>query len=76
MTPEEIAAFVRKGQEALTALAYAARTLKEWGDAFEARGGQPAFGDDALFTVYISNDLQAFLTTERKATISRLRTDI
>lgn len=74
MTEEQIA-FIQKGKEGLAALAYAARMLAEWASVFEARGGQPTYGDDALAMVYLSNDLQAFLTTERKATIGRLRSD-
>lgn len=76
MTPEQIAQFQDKGKQALTRLAAAAYDLRIWAEAFEQRGGQPVFGDDSLFIVYVSNDLQAFLTPERKATIAKYRTDV
>lgn len=75
MTPEETEAFVNKGRDGITALAFAARLLAEWSASFEARGGQPVYGDDALLMVYLNNDLQVFLNADRKTTIARLRAD-
>lgn len=76
MTPEEIEQFVNNGCGMLAVLAQSSEQLKKWSDSFEQRGGQPVFGNDAIEIVYLSNDLQAWLTPERMATISRLRTDI
>lgn len=76
MTPEEIAAFVQTGQNALTQLAMGGEMLKKWADSFEQRGGGAVFGDDATAIVYLSNDFQAWLTPERQATIAKLRIDV
>lgn len=76
MTVEEIKQFQDKGRQALTRLAAAIYDLQIWSEAFEQRGGQPTFGDDALEIVFLNNDVQALLTPTRKATIARLRTDV
>lgn len=76
MTQAEIDQFVMTGRSALTILAQAAEQLKRFSDSFEVRGGTPVYGDDALRIVTISNDLQAWLTPERRAIISELRTDV
>lgn len=76
MEPAEIDKFVMEGRYALTSLATASEQLKKFSDSFEQRGGTPVFGEEALEIVYISNDLQSFLTPEKRATIARLRTDI
>jgi hypothetical protein len=75
-TPEEIAAFVQTGCSFLALLGQAAEQLKRYSETFEQRGGQPVYGDDALQVVYISNDLEVWLTPERRAVIAELRTDI
>jgi len=76
MTQGEIDSFVNNGCNFLTNLATAAENLLKYSDSFEARGGTPVFGNDALEIVYISNGLQEFLTEAHRATIARLRTDI
>lgn len=76
MTPEEKAAFVKKGKEALTALAYASRTLTEWAESFTQRGGQAELGNDAGLIAALANDLRTSLNATQKALIARLRTDI
>lgn len=76
MTPEQIAQFTETGKQALTRLVAAIYDLQIWSEAFEQRGGQPTFGNDALEIVYINNEIQALLTAPRKATIARLRTDV
>jgi hypothetical protein len=76
MEQSEIDSFVLTGQNLLTNLGTAAENLKRFSDSFEQRGGTPVYGDDALQIVYISNDLQEFLTPEHRATIARLRTDL
>lgn len=76
MEQNEIDQFVMTGRAALTILAQANEQLARWSASFEQRGGTPVFGDDALEIVYIANDLKAFMTPERSATIARLRTDV
>lgn len=75
-TPAEIDAFVNTGCSLLALLGQAAEQLKRYSESFEQRGGQPVYGDDALRVVYLSNDLEVWLTPERRAVISELRTDI
>jgi hypothetical protein len=76
MTEQEIANFTMSGRSSMTVLAQGGESLKVYADAFEQRGGEPVFGNDALELVYLSNDYQAWLTPERRAVISRLRTDV
>ena len=76
MEPSEVDAFVMTGRSALTILAQGGEQMKKWAESYETRGGAPTFGDDATAIVYLSNDFQAWLTPERAATISRLRTDV
>lgn len=76
MDQAEIDSFVMTGRNALTILGQAAEMLKRWSDSFEQRGGTPVYGDDALRIVTISNDLQVWLTPERRAIIADLRTDV
>jgi hypothetical protein len=75
-TPEEVAQFLASGRSMVTALGQSAEMLEKYAASFETRGGSAVFGDDATQIVYISNDLQEWLTPERMATISRLRTDV
>lgn len=76
MDQTQVDAFLMTGRSALTILGQAAEQLKRWSDSFEQRGGTPVFGDDALQIVTISNDLQTWLTPERRAIIAELRTDV
>jgi hypothetical protein len=76
MEQAEIDQFVMTGRSALTILAQAHEQLSKWSASFEARGGTPVYGDDALRIVYLSNDLAAWMTPERQATIAELRTDV
>lgn len=79
MTEEEKTTFVRKGRDALTALAFAARVLIEWSETYTQRGGQATFGDDAAAIAQLGDQLnnrQGFMSDARRALIARLRTDI
>lgn len=76
VTESEALQFVYDGRGHMAALAVAARNLVEWADTFEQRGGTPIYGDDALAMVYLSNDLQAWLTPDRRALLAKMRTDI
>lgn len=71
-----MAAFLGDGRAAMTITAQGFERLKVWSDAFEQRGGTPILGEDALAIVTLNNDIQAFLTPERRAIISRLRSDV
>lgn len=78
MTPEEQARFLNLGRDFATQLAQVADHLAAYAASFEARGGAAAlgeFGNDSLAIVYLNNDLQTWLTPERKAILARLRTD-
>lgn len=68
--------FIFDGRQRLTAAWLALRSLREWADAYEQRGGWEKFGDDATAIVYFNNDLQAIIDATKQATIARLRTDI
>lgn len=76
MDQAEIDSFIRNGQSALTNLATADENLQRWSASFEQRGGVVVFGEDALQIVYLANDLAAWMTPERAATIARLRLDV
>lgn len=76
MEQSEIDSFVMNGRNALTLLAGSSEQLEKYAASFETRGGGEVYGDDATQIVYLSNDLQTWLTPERKATIARLRTDV
>lgn len=76
MTPEEIIQFNDRGRQAVTRFIAAIHDLQIWTEAFEARGGQATFGDDAAQIVAVSNALQTFLTAPRRALLARLRSDI
>lgn len=76
MDQAEIDQFVTNGQGALTVFAAGAEAMQRWAASFEQRGGGDVFGEDATQIVYLTNDLMAFLTPERRATIARLRTDV
>jgi hypothetical protein len=76
MTEAEISSFNYTGRSAMTMLAQASEQLERWSASFEQRGGAAVFGDDATQIVYLNNDLKEFMTPERMATISRLRTDV
>ncbi len=76
MDEQEVNNFVITGRSAVSTLAMAGEQLKRFADSFEARGGEPVYGQDALEIVYLSNSFQEWLTPERRATISRLRSDI
>lgn len=75
MTPEEVERFDNLGRDFVTELAQVAEHLAAYAASFEARGGGEVFGDDSLAIVYLNNDLQTWLTPERRATLARLRTD-
>lgn len=76
MTPDEVATFVTSGQNYMSTFAIGVEQMARWAQSFEQRGGAETFGDDALQIVYLTNDLQEFLTPERRATIARLRSDV
>jgi hypothetical protein len=76
MEQAEIDQFVMTGRSALTVLAQAHEQLLRWSSSFETRGGGAVFGDDATQIVYLANDLNAWMTPERAATVSRLRVDV
>lgn len=76
MEQTEIDSFVMTGRSALTILAQASEMLERYAASFETRGGGEVYGDDSTQIVYLSNDLQVWLTPERWATISRLRVDL
>ena len=76
MEQAEIDQFLLTGRSAMTILAQANEQMTKWSASFEARGGQPVYGDEALRIVYLSNDLSEWMTPERAATISELRTDV
>jgi hypothetical protein len=75
-TPEDVAAFLASGRSMVTAFAQSEEMLKKYADSYETRGGGAVYGDDVTQIVYLSNDLQAWMTPERAATISRLRVDV
>jgi hypothetical protein len=75
MEPSEVDAFVKNGQSQMTMLAQAQEGMARWAKSFEQRGGAATFGDDATQIVYLSNDLNEWMTPERAATIARLRLD-
>ena len=76
MTPEEIVEFNKRGRQAITRFVAAIHDLQIWTEAFEQRGGQATFGDDAAQIVAVSNALQTFLTAVRRAILARLRSDV
>lgn len=76
MEQAEVDAFVMTGRNDLTILAQASELLERYAASFETRGGAAVYGDDVTQIVYLANDLAAWLTPERQATISRLRTDV
>ena len=76
LTPEEIKTFTFNGSMAMTSMANGGDQMAKWAQSFEARGGADTYGNDALELVYLSNDFQAWLTPERKATIAKYRTDV
>lgn len=76
MTPEQIEMFLQHGRNLTGQLAQVIAGYDEWAKSFEARGGAAVYGDDALELVYLSNDLQAWVTPEHAATIAKYRSDI
>jgi hypothetical protein len=76
MTQQEIDQFLYRGRGSMTGVATSAEALKIWADTFEERGGAPVLGDAALEIVYFNNELQEWLTPERRALISKYRTDV
>lgn len=76
MTPEQITQFNDRGRQALTRFVAAIHDLQIWTDAYDQRGGQAVFGDDAAQIKAISDALQAILTAPRRALIARLRADV
>jgi hypothetical protein len=76
MTPEEIASFVEGLSSAMTIWKQGSEMMLTRATVFEARGGTPVFGDDALAMIFLSNDFEIWLTPERRETIARLRNDM
>lgn len=79
MTSEEIAGFVQRGKDIMTSLAIHLRQMEEWSAAFDARGGQPVLGQDALDIVsFVSNPLLTVLedSVTMQTIIAKYRTDM
>lgn len=76
MTQDEIDRFLMNGRSAVTILAGGGEQMAKFAESFEARGGEPVYGTEALEIVYLSNDFQEWLTPERMNTISKYRNDI
>lgn len=71
-----MATFAEDIRAALTIFAQGAERLKIVSDAFERRGAAAGLGNDALEIVTLNNQIQTFLDAPKRATISRLRTDV
>lgn len=71
-----MATFTEDIRAALTIFAQGVERLKVVSDAFEQRGGGAALGQNALDIVTLNNQIQTFLDAPKRATISRLRTDV
>lgn len=76
MTPEQVEQFNNRGRQALTRFIAATHDLLIWAEAYEQRGGQAVFGDDAAQVVGVSTAIQTFLTPARRAILAKLRADV